>query len=531
MHEPLGLTAGFRWHATHRPDAPAMVWHGRETSYGELSAMAGRAMAGLEELELGEGEPVGLLAAKSPAAVALVLACLLGRRPFLLPSPALAGETLTELFAAAGCAHVLSPDAESGFTRAADAAMSPGPVSPGTATPGTVAPGTVPADVCFMLTTSGSTGLPKIVPLPRDAVDRFVAWAGPAFGIGPGRNVLNYAPLNFDLCLLDVWTTLAHGGCVVLVDPERAADGRRLADLLAAHPVHVFQAVPMCFGLLPENAVFGEVEHVMFTGDAIPERTLERLPGLFPKARLYNIYGCTETNDSFVHELDGIGSPVPLGEPLPGVSVLVVDQDGGLVDGPGAGELYVSTPFQTRGYLGRAGRFGPHPRGLDDRVYFRSGDLVRRDPDGRIFLVGRADFQVKVRGVAVNTAEIEQALLEHPSVLEAAVVAEPDAVAGRRLVCVVRRAPASGLNSLRLREHCARRLPKAAIPAVTRIIDEPLPKTSTGKVDRNAAGRLYQSFERLPGDGTTRLPGDGTTPLPGDGADHLPGDGTEGRAS
>lgn len=109
---------------------------------------------------------------------------------------------------------------------------------------------------------------------------------------------------------------------------------------------------------------------------------------------------------------------------------------------------------------------------------------------GRVFLVGRSDFQVKVRGVAINTAEVERVLLEHPDVLDAAVVARADPIAGRRLVSAVQRAPASRLNSLALREHCARRLPQAAIPSTTWIVDEPLPKTSTGKVDCNAVGRL-----------------------------------------
>ncbi|MGQ0776808.1 MAG: AMP-binding enzyme [Pseudonocardiales bacterium] len=106
--------------------------------------------------------------------------------------------------------------------------------------------------------------------------------------------------------------------------------------------------------------------------------------------------------------------------------------------------------------------------------------------------MGRSDFQVKVRGVAINTAEVEQVLLEHPDVLEAAVLARPDPLAGRRLVAAVQRTPASGLNSLALREHCARRLPRMAVPSTMRIGDEPLPKTSTGKVDRTAVDRLRE---------------------------------------
>lgn len=486
MADGLGFCDAFRSHVDRQPDAPALVWHDQETTYGELFDLATQARVRLAQLDLEPDEPVGVLATKSPAAVALVLACLLSRRRFLLPSPALADQVLTSLLAQAGCRHVLVPDDEPTPTPSPEGARRRALHL---------------VDVSFMLTTSGSTGLPKIVPLGRGAVDRFVRWAGARFDIRPGKTVLNHAPLNFDLCLLDIWTTLAQGGRVVLVDTAHAANGRHLLDLLVRHQVHVVQAVPMFFGLLLDAALLlgqrlDTVEHVMFTGDAIPDRTLAELPRLFPTARLYNLYGCTETNDSFLYEVDTTAvPPVPLGDPLPGVRTVLVDPNRAVVDGPGVGELYVSTPFQTAGYLDRArhaDKFVAHPQGRDDRCYFRTGDLVRRDAQGRVFLVGRSDFQVKVRGVAINTAEVEQVLLEHPDVLEAAVVARPDPLTGRRLVSAVQRAPSSGLNSLALRAHCARRLPQAAIPATMQIVDEPLPKTSTGKVDRNAVDRLHE---------------------------------------
>ncbi|MFG2991714.1 AMP-binding protein [Streptomyces sp. NPDC048257] len=491
----LGLLGGFLTQVRDRPHATALLFNGQETTYRELYELAGRERDRLALLDLAPGEPVGVLADKSPAAVALVLACLLARRPLLLPSPALADTLLADLFAQAGCARVLAPGGES-------ARVTPNPEV--TARP---LPAAEAAEVAFMLTTSGSTALPKIVPLGLDAVDRFTRWAGNAFGIGPGRTVLNYAPLNFDLCLLDVWTTLARGGRVVLVDPALAAHGRHLRDLVLHHHVDIVQAVPMAFGLLQDAAAktgdtFPGVEHVMFTGDAIAERTLAALPQLFPHARIHNIYGCTETNDSFIHEVRPTAAtatpltPVPIGRPLPGVRALIIDPATLTpVDGPGSGELFVSTPFQTRGYLDRTrhtDKFTGHPLGLDDRHWFRTGDLVRRDATGTLHLSGRTDFQVKVRGVAVNTAEIERVLQEHPAVLEAGVAALPDPIAGKRLVAAVHRTPGSTLTGLQLRTHCARHLPRAAVPHQLTVTDEPLPKTATGKVDRKALDRLDQ---------------------------------------
>ncbi|MEV1085998.1 AMP-binding protein [Streptomyces sp. NPDC050211] len=485
------LLDGVLTQARRTPHATALVWRGEEIGYGALLRRAEKERARLADLP--GDEPVAVPAVTSPGTIALVLACLLQRRPVLLPAATLGPDAAARLHEQAGVRHVLRP---------CDTPLPPGPHPPRPPAP----PAGRPA---LLLTTSGSTGAPKIVPLDADAIDAFTGWAGAAFGIGPGTTVLNYAPLNFDLCLLDVWTTLAHGGRVVLVEADHALDGPRLLALLTRHQVQVVQAVPMFFRLLADaadaaRAVLPAVRHAMVTGDAVPGPLLARLPALLPGARLHNIYGCTETNDSFMHEVDAAGAAdggrLPLGRPLPGVDALLVTDAGTVLAGPGTGELLVSTPFQTRGYLGAAAAapvFVPHPAsaGTPGRRYFRSGDLVRRHPDGSLTLEGRTDFQVKVRGVRVNAQEVEHVLLGHDEVTEAAVLALPDPVAGRLLHAVVRRTAGSHLNSLTLRGHLARRLPRAAVPCGLRIVDDPLPRTSTGKVDRDRVASAHFTKE------------------------------------
>jgi len=172
---------------------------------------------------------------------------------------------------------------------------------------------------------------------------------------------------------------------------------------------------------------------------------------------------------------------VPIGTPIEGVDALVVDESGDVLVGAGSGELVVSTPFSSSGYT--------DPRLNDEKWhdgYFRTGDLVRRDEHGLVFLVGRNDHQVKVRGVRTNLQEVEQVVLAHPQVSEAAVIAVPDETAGHVLHAVVRRVAGSAVNSLHLRVHCAAGLPRTAIPSVIEIVDHALPRTSTGKVDRNS---------------------------------------------
>jgi acyl-coenzyme A synthetase/AMP-(fatty) acid ligase len=489
---PNPVLACFAEHAARRPQAAALLWNGERVSYGELYGMAARIASRVQAMELPRARPVGILARKSPRAIALIIGCLMAGHRFVLPSADLPVATLRALFDGAGCSRVLSPAAQAA---AASPDLTIEPVEDDAARTEPPVCGLGADDIGFMLTTSGSTGLPKVVPLPMSAVDRFTDWACARFGLSPGRTVLNYAPLNFDLCFLDIWATLKGGGCVVLVDQDKATNAAYLLELLSSVEVHVVQAVPMFYRLLADAALpngrrFAGVRHAIFTGDSMPSACLGALPEMFPEARYYNIYGCTETNDSFIHELGRSvrpASPVPIGEPLPGVDALILGDGDAVVEGVGVGELLVSTPFQTPGYLGadlNEGKFLVRGGAGAERTYFRSGDLVRRHEDGSITLEGRKDFHVKVRGVRVNTEQVERILLDHGDVLEGAVVAVPDPVAGHRLHAAVRRRPASGLNSLHLYQHCARSLARAAVPSTITVADAALPRTPTGKVDR-----------------------------------------------
>ena len=471
------------------PDAPAIIWHdpsGRHTqtvSYAGLATLARRAGAELAAADGPAARPLALVAVKSTASLAVVLACLAARRPLLLLSPELGEETLAALARRANVRAVLTVSG-SWFER--------GPLLPAQA------PAGLPDDTALILTTSGSTGLPKLVPISGQAIDSFVQWAGAQFALDAGTRVLNYAPLNFDLCLLDIWATLRHGGCVVPVAADRAVDGRYLRRLLLDTEPQVIQAVPLLFMLLtgatePETtdaeaseAPFESVRDLILTGDHTPQAVRARLPRAFPKARLHNIYGCTETNDSMLHtfmpgEAAEAGT-LPLGRPLPGVAIRLLDGDRE-VSGAGTGELIVSTPFQAAGYLAddrSPERFERH----GDRAWYRTGDLAERDAAGQLRLLGRTDFQVKVRGVRVGLEEVERVINAHQGVAEAVVVALPDDEAGKVLHAFVRPVAGAGLSALRLRAHCASHLSRLAIPSRFHLVDDPLPVGPTGKTDR-----------------------------------------------
>lgn len=458
--------------AKRQPNAPAFFWRHDRISYADLACLTDQAQSSLAELPC-EG-PVALPAAKLPQVIALILACMKTGRPPLLTAPGLGQQAFSELVSRGGCAYIASVNSNKISWQA----------------PGQdIGKPTIPDGTALLLTTSGSTGTPKIVPLGAAAVDRFTEWAAAPFKLGPGECVLSYAPLNFDLCLLEIWATLRWGGTIALVEPEYAVDPRYLLDMFARIELHVVQAVPMLFRILADavggTRGFPSVRHVLLTGDHTPRKLRMLLPGLFPNAAFHNVYGCTETNDSFLYSCDAAEAVsrevLPLGQPLPGVRVAVED-----------GELQVSTPFQTSGYLnGRGEEFVER----DGVVFFRTGDIVSRAENGDLTLVGRNDFQVKVRGVRVNLEEVERVLAEHADVAEAAVVALPDTDAGVRLHAVLCRT-SDRLTELRIRAHCAARLSRVAIPAAIHFARRPLPRTSTGKVNRNQI-KADLSEERL----------------------------------
>lgn len=468
---------GFADNVRSRPGSIALSWGDDEfMSYRELDELARTAADSLAAAGLTRRPRLCVVGSKSPAVIAVLIAAWRTGLTVLLPSHALGESRISELAARAGIQHIVRlPGATDSVSFTVTTLAEPAQLP-------------VASNSLLMLTTSGSTGVPKIVPLSAPGSDRFIQWAARTFKIGSYSRVLSYAPLNFDLSLLDVWTSLAVGARAVLVDENSATNPKRLADLLDGHRVTVAQAVPMFYRLLSEQQRrFETVRQVVVTGDAISGPVLTKLPRVFPNASFFNVYGCTETNDSLLHELRSFGEheQVPIGRPLADVRIRIVQEDGTVLSGAGTGELWVSTPFQADRYLDPELTKERFIADLDGHVYYRTGDIVHRNATGVLSLIGRDDFHVKVRGVRTNMAEVEQVLQSRPDVLEAAVLAKPDETAGNVLHAVVRRRADSALNSLKLRSECARLLPRTAIPAKFIFVSEPLPRTSTGKIDRN----------------------------------------------
>lgn len=491
--------AAIRRRACEQPDDTALIWRDRTVTYAELVAGAEKHRARLDDGTIEDGEPVGVTARTGPDTVALILACLTARRRVLLAPTDLPDQARRELHAAAGARFLLTSAEHVSGGDGVHSDLHLTQVLPG-ARPGTVAG---PSGL-LLLTTSGSTGIPKLVPVPEAGLARFIGWAGPRFGIGRGTRVLSFAPLHVDPSQFDVWTTLSHGGTTVLVDRRRAGDARYVHSLIERHGVAIVKAVPTLYrnllsgpaGPLPPLPT---VRFAMFGGEIVSAAHLSALPGLFPSARFFDFYGTTEVNEvtlkEVTHPIDR-SVVTALGRPLPGVRTLVVDEDDTVVTGAGEGELWVRTPFQAEGYLDAARTAAAFVERPDDPVpgrWFRTGDIVARSADGRMVLHGRRDNRVKVRGQQVVLDVVEQVFAEHPGVTEAAAVGVPDEIAGTHVHVVVIVDPDRAPSRLELRAHAAARLPSSALPAAVHLRERPFDTTANGKVDRR---RLAEDLRR-----------------------------------
>lgn len=489
------LLQAFSRHVQEQPDSTALVAAGARVTYADLERLVRRAAADLDGVGFPSARALCVPAHKSPETVALLLAAWRRGVNTLVPSPSLGAAALATLTAQAhGPLTALAvPGGGATLSREeTDPALAEGFSAPD------------PEESLLTLTTSGSTGVPKLVPIRTDAFDRFGDWAAEKFGIDATTRALSFSPLNFDLALLDVWTVLEAGGTVVLADAGASGDAAYLRALTRDNEVTLVQGVPLLHRLLAaDDARYPAVRTVVFTGESVSEQGLRDAFAACPAARFHNVFGCTETNDSFIEDIDpdAFVHPLPIGAPIEGTeAVLLIDGPEGteVLQGPGTGELLVHTPFQTCGYLEQARNahaFMPDPRG-GGAMFYRTGDLVHRDADGRHFLQGRTDFQVKVRGVRTNTLEVETVLGGHPDVVEACVVALPCPEAGTRLHAEVVRRDGTTLSSLGLRAYAAKHLPRHAVPSSVALAGTPLPKTPTGKPDRNSIKKTRLNGDR-----------------------------------
>ncbi|WP_416987086.1 amino acid adenylation domain-containing protein, partial [Streptomyces sp. T028] len=345
--------------------------------------------------------------------------------------------------------------------------------------------------------TSGSTGRPKGVVVTHGALANHLMWARREFDLEPRDRVLHKTPFGFDASVWELWWPLVAGAALVVAAPGEHRDPAYLADLIRREQVTVAHFVPSAltaFAAEPGAADCGSLRMVLCGGEMLTSGLYERVTGLLG-ARLHNLYGPTEATvdtTSWHAGPDERSGSVPIGRPIANTRVYVLDRFLQPVAPGVAGELYIAGTNLARGYHGRAGltaeRFVACPFGAAGERMYRTGDLVRWTPEGQLVFVGRADGQVKVRGFRIELGEVEDALVAHPGVTQAVVIAREDVPGDRRLVAYVVPDGERGVDDDlpgELRAHVGRRLPEYMVPSALMVLDG-LPLSVNGKVDRAA---------------------------------------------
>jgi amino acid adenylation domain-containing protein len=485
---PRPLHRIFQGQATRQPDRIALVAPEEILTYGELDERSRRLARRLVREGIGPEARVALLLERSPALVTALLAVLKAGGAWVPLDPALPPERLSFLLADAGASLLITGERFLGTLPETGLPV----LLLDSSDPGEDGPDPVlemdPDHLAYVIYTSGSTGTPKGVAVPHRGLANLAAAQAEIFGLGPEDRILQFASPSFDASVAEMAVAWQAGATLHIAGREALLPGASLADLLRERGITNVTLPPTSLSVMPPDD-FPALRSLVVAGEACPPVLAEHWSA---GRRFVNAYGPTETT---VCATAGAYEPgslrMTLGRPLPGIQVVLLDPHGQEPAPSGvAGEICAAGPGLARGYLGRpdltAERFVPHPAaGTPGERLYRTGDLARWLPDGRIDLLGRIDEQVKVRGFRVEPGEVRAALLAHPAVRDAEVMAPADARGERRLVAWIAAPLDARPTTAELRRFLETRLPDWLVPSRLVLLDT-LPKTTGGKVDRRA---------------------------------------------
>ena len=473
----------FAAHVARAPEAVALVCEELLLTYRELDEAANRLAHLLIGLGAGPGESVALLIPRSAEAIVAILAVLKTgaaylpidqahpdeRIGFMLGDAApVAAITTAELRARLDGSEVVVIDVDDPRIEAQ---------------PSTVLPGPAVDDLAYMTYTSGTTGVPKAVAVTHHNVTQLVESLHADLPAGPGQVWSQWHSLVFDVSVWEIWGALLHGGRLVVVPESVASSPDELHGVLVTEKVTVLCQTPSGAGMLSPERL--ESTTLVVAGEACPSELVDRWA---TNGRvMINAYGPTEATiyAAMSGPLTAGSSVVPIGSPVPGAALFVLDKLLRPVSAGVVGELYLAGRGVAVGYVHRSGltssRFVACPFGGPGARMYRTGDLVRWGDDGQLQYLGRADEQVKIRGYRIELGEVQAALAGCDGVEQAAVIAREDRPGVKRLVGYI----TGTADPATARAKLAQKLPTYMVPAAVVVI-ESLPLTVNGKLDTRA---------------------------------------------
>nr|WP_246013743.1 non-ribosomal peptide synthetase [Mycobacterium pseudokansasii] len=481
---PTTMPALVAERAASSPDAVAVVHEGRQYSYRELNEEANRLAHWLIDRGIGTEDRVAVLLDKSPELVITALGVLKAGAVYLPVDPTYPEDRLSYILEDAEAKLVLREPVTglAGY-------------SPADPAPDDLVRPLRPDNTAYLIYTSGSTGLPKGVPVPHAPVTEYFVWFGDEYQVDETDRLLQVASPGFDVSIAEIFGLLICGGRLVIPRPDGLRDIGYLTDLLYREGITSMHFVPSLLGLflsLPGVNQWRTLRRVPIGGEPLPGEVADKFHATFD-ALLYNFYGPTETViNATSYQVEGTQGTriVPIGRPKINTQVYLLDAALQPVPVGVIGEIYIGGTHMAHGYHRRpaltAERFVADPFTPGGRLY-RSGDLARRNADGDIEFVGRADEQVKIRGFRIELGEIAAAISVDPSVGQAVVIATDLPGLGKSLVGYVTGSDggAETVDVDRIRARVAAALPDYMTPAAYVVLDE-IPITTHGKIDRDA---------------------------------------------
>jgi amino acid adenylation domain-containing protein/thioester reductase-like protein len=468
------------------PDAVAIRCEGQSMTYRELDLAANRLAHLLVGVGAGPGQCVALFMERSAGAIAAILAVLkagaafvpidpvqpAARIDFMLTDAApIAVLTTANLRARLDGANVRIIDVDDPAVGAQrDAAL---------ARP-------APADIAYIIYTSGTTGVPKGVAVSHHNVVQLFDSLKAGIELKPELVWSQCHSLAFDFSTWEIFGALLYGGRLVVVPDAVVRSPQEVHTLLVAENVNVLTQTPSEVGMLALEGL--ESVALVVAGEACPVEVVDRWA---PGRLMRNVYGPTETTMCVAVSArlaPGSGVP-PIGSPVSGAALFVLDRWLRPVPAGVVGELYVAGPGVAAGYLGRAAltaaRFVACPFGGSGARMYRTGDLVWWGADDQLRYAGRADEQVKIRGYRIELGEIQAAVAGLDGVGQAAVIAREDRPGDKRLVAYLTESATGAADPATLRTQLGERLPAYMVPAAV-VVLEALPLTPNGKLDTRA---------------------------------------------
>ncbi|MCP5053870.1 MAG: amino acid adenylation domain-containing protein, partial [bacterium] len=345
-----------------------------------------------------------------------------------------------------------------------------------------------PADLAYVMYTSGSTGIPKGILVTHRNVVRLVKNTN-FIRLEEDDRVMQAAPLEFDASTFEIWYPLLNGLGLYPVVRDIVLSASRMGTAIAKHRITtMWLTAPLFNQLLDTDAgIFALLGNLLVGGDVLSPVHINKVRNQYPHLNVINGYGPTEnTTFSTTHLIDKeYHQSIPIGKPIANSRVYIVDRYGHFMPIGCAGELCVGGDGVSRGYMNNpeltVEKFERETFGYNASLY-RTGDLARWLPDGNIEFLGRIDQQLKVSGYRIEPGEVESALLDHDGIKQAVVIGRSDEQGEKHLYAYIVIEGPEELNTLRVKHYLAAKLPGYMIPAYFVLLDK-IPLKSSGKVD------------------------------------------------